>query len=143
MGQRGPVGGGRTPPRPKGMPKMPTWLPAEAQAEWRRVLPILKEMGTVSAADQSIIASYCLAVADLQIASEILDRDGMTVPGEGSLRPHPACGIQRHAMHAIRILGGELGLSPMSRGRLRVPHEEPVAMVETRPRVFSLTDEHN
>ena len=45
-------------------PSMPRDLPAEAQAEWRRVVPELEEIGLLAKVDRAVLVRYCTAWAD-------------------------------------------------------------------------------
>lgn len=101
------------------VPSAPPWLSKEAKAEWRRVTPILvKERRTLTEADLSTLAAYCVAVGQLQEASLILATDGLTFKTEAGIpKPHPAAKLRTDAMTQIRQLGVELGLTPVSRSR--------------------------
>lgn len=94
----------------------PPWLPAEAQAEWQRVHPLLSERGTLTDADLSTLEHYCLAVGQVQECQRAL-ADGLTcTTAAGELKPHPALRIQHAAIAHARALGRQLGITPASRG---------------------------
>ncbi|MEP9348546.1 phage terminase small subunit P27 family [Xanthobacter sp. KR7-225] len=101
------------------VPTAPAWLSKDAKAEWRRVCPILvNERRTLSEADLPTLAAYCAAVGQVQEASRILAKEGLTYSSDSGMpKKHPAVGIRHDAMTQVRQLGGELGLTPVSRSR--------------------------
>lgn len=100
------------------VPPAPAWLPKDGKAEWKRVAPILvTERRTLTVADLPTLGAYCAAVAQVQEASRILEREGLTFATEQGPRKHPAVSIRNDAMTQMRQLGGELGLTPVSRSR--------------------------
>ncbi|MFG1202888.1 phage terminase small subunit P27 family [Xanthobacter aminoxidans] len=99
-------------------PPAPAWLSTVAKGEWRRACRILmEERRTLTAADLPTLAAYCAAVAQVQEATQILAREGLTFSGPQGPKRHPAVGIRHDGMTQVRQLGGELGLTPMSRSR--------------------------
>jgi P27 family predicted phage terminase small subunit len=131
----------RREPRPKaGVPGMPSWLSAEAKAEWRRVVPELRRIGVLVVLDRAAIAAYCTAYAEVVHATKLLEAEGhiidapitsrkrITVDGKPDWEtvvigyrkvPHPAVKLQRSAMMITRQYLGEFGLSPLSRPRIQ------------------------
>lgn len=117
-------------PQPKrGIPKCPSWLPREAQAKWRQLVPQLDDMGLLTVVDGDVLASYCLAWHELREATETLARDGYmeTSTVTGTSKAHPAVAAQRSAWNAIRQFAALLGLDPSSRGRMRVAPKDDAA----------------
>ncbi len=116
-------------PSPKiEVPKMPTWLSAKAKAEWRRIAPELRRLGLVAKIDMAALATYCQAVAEVQIATETIDREGRVctwpiLDKDGNkigerLKAHPAVQQQRDAMQRVKQFAAEFGLSPSGRTRV-------------------------
>ncbi len=100
------------------VPKAPAWLPAAGKAEWKRVAPILvHERSTLSKADLPILAAYCAAFSEIQMATAIIEKEGCTFTGNTGPKRHPAVGIRAAAMTQMRQLGAELGLTPASRNK--------------------------
>jgi P27 family predicted phage terminase small subunit len=115
---------GQPQPTP-GKPSCPRWLSPSARAEWRRVAPELDRMGLLTILDRAALAAYCTAYARWQEANAVLAREGMVIPGwRGALRKHPCVTIMRAAEATMRGFAVELGLTPLSRGRLSVPPPE-------------------
>lgn len=100
------------------VPSPPVWLSKEGKAEWKRVSPILvDERRTLTKADLPTLAAYCEAVAQVQQATRVIEREGLTFMGQSGPKKHPAVGIRHDAMTQVRQLGSELGLTPVSRSR--------------------------
>lgn len=81
-------------PRVKAPPSAPspsTWLDREAKAEWKRVVPELDWLGTLSRVDRAVLATYCSAWSKFVDAEKVVQADGLTVVGHwGADRKHPA-----------------------------------------------------
>ncbi len=82
-----------------GAPIKPEWLSAAASAEWDRSVPIMEGAGYLSVNDQMPLALYCELVADFQA-----DPKGF-----------PAARLTQ-----LRLLMGELGMTPASRAKITV-----------------------
>ena len=107
-----------------GAPKRPAWLPKEAKARWKEVVPLLVKAGILSTLDRAIVSAYCVAWSEFVAASRLLAEEGRTTEtGKGGLKPHPAVGMQRTAVNMLRLTAAQLGLSP--EGRLRLHVEAP------------------
>lgn len=50
---------------PVGIPSVPKHLGTEARKEWKRVTPLLEELGLISGLDRAALALYCQAVGRL------------------------------------------------------------------------------
>ncbi len=108
-----------SPPRSSVSPKVPGWLPKEAKAEWKRVVPILTQRRILTDADLGSLENYCLAIGQVrQCQTEIRKAPSMFVQSERSApRPHPAYRLMHESMRQARQLAAELGLTPVSRSR--------------------------
>lgn len=122
-------------------PRMPAWLPRRAKAEWQRIVPELLGLGLLTRIDLGALASYCVAVGELEEATRTLDKEGrvcvqpiMDKTGEKvgeRLRPHPAVAMQRSAASLVKAFAVEFGLSAASRTRV---HGRPVPPAGTNDR---------
>jgi P27 family predicted phage terminase small subunit len=149
MGKRGPApkptklkilagNPGRRPinthePQPtRGIPSQPSWLSAEARAEWKRITPELDRLGVLTLVDRSALTAYCMAHAELYEASRLLNREGRIITVEVFARDsgikvgtrktvHPAVKLQREAFRLVKQFLGEFGLTPASRSNLKAP----------------------
>src|SRR3954447_3606447 len=82
-----------------GRPKQPDHLSEEAKREWRRIIPLLEQRGTLSKADSQVLALYCetharwlqakreVAENGLMVESTVLDSSGEQVTNR---KPNPA-----------------------------------------------------
>lgn len=125
---------------------MPSWLSAEAQTEWRNVLPELERLKLLTVIDGSVLAAYCQAFAELVIATEMLNEHGRLI-SEPVLdragnhvgnreRTNPAVRLQRDAFARVKQFAAEFGLSPAMRPRLATStngaDEDPLADIIAR-----------
>lgn len=102
-----------------GAPPAPSWLPAPARGEWKRVAPILSERRILTEGDLGSLENYCLAIGQVRECQKILaSLDSPFFEGDnGAPRPHPAIRVMHAAMTHARQLAAELGLTPVSRSR--------------------------
>lgn len=89
----------------------PVWLSEAAQAEWRRVMPILTERRILTDADLGSLENYCIAIGRVRETEAMIQAE--TDP-EMTLKLYRA---QDKAMATARQIGGELGVTPTSRSR--------------------------
>jgi len=84
--------------------------------------PELQRLGILTVLDRGLFAGYCQAYARWREYSEIVAREGATIPGHrGVERKHPLLPALAAAMQTVRALAAEFGLTPASRARLNVP----------------------
>lgn len=119
--------GGRPVKQPPGFrrlpPEAPEWLPAEARAEWERVVPELQRLQLLKPVDRAALTAYCLTWDRLVRAQRELEADGGSVLGEnsqGRVR-HPAVAVVEAASKELRSWAAEFGLSPSSEAKLTSP----------------------
>ena len=99
-------------------PTPPSWLPAHAKAEWRRVLPQLVADRKIAAHELGTVESYCLAVAGMRAAQAAIAEHGTTYKSPtGELKRRPETMLLKENLEAARRLAAELGLTPASRGK--------------------------
>ena len=113
-------------------PTMPRTLSAEAQREWRRVVPLLEGMGTISLLDRGVLIRYCTAWADWIDLDEMLQKTGKLVRGrtQTDLVRNPLWLLRRDAEATATELGRLLGLTPDARARAGIKHEAPAPAEE-------------
>jgi P27 family predicted phage terminase small subunit len=112
---------------PKGIPEMPRFLNTEGRAEWRRIVPILLDMGVLTVADGKALAAYCSAYAQLAKAEAAIEKYGLICatavdPDTGvvELKINPAVRIKSDAMRHLKSFLIEFGLTPAARSRLKI-----------------------
>jgi P27 family predicted phage terminase small subunit len=106
---------------------MPAHLTREARKEWRRVLPLLLERGSLTEADSEAVALLCEMKSRWLAAKQDLEQNGLTVNvtvldrGGNPVctrKPNPALKIAENCERALRSFLTELGLTPRSRERV-------------------------
>lgn len=109
-------------PRPRpGAPTCPRWLPREAKAEWRRIVPELARLGLLSIVDRAALVVYVQAWSDLVSSRAVLAREGSVFKTKtGYLGPRPEVAIANKAARTIMQSCALFGLSPSDRGRMSV-----------------------
>lgn len=108
----------------EGIPTCPSKHP-EIKKIWEYTVDQLSKMRTVTMADRDTLLAYCEAVNMHRIASQLMAKEGVVIPGShGGLVCHPAQKIQREAAQLIRALGTEFGLTPSARTRIKVTASE-------------------
>ncbi|MFC9429263.1 phage terminase small subunit P27 family [Streptomyces sp. NPDC056987] len=104
-------------------PNPPTWLSAEARAEWRRVAPGLQRLDLLKEEDRAVLAAYCETWSQFVTAARTVTREGITsevttvsASGSETVRtvPHPAVAITRSAGRELRAMAVQFGLTPSS-----------------------------
>ncbi|PWB84003.1 MAG: phage terminase small subunit P27 family [Methylocystaceae bacterium] len=100
------------------IPPVPAWLPSEARAEWRRVVPGLRERRTITKEDLPMLESYCLAAGLVRSSQKLIAAEGdMIETTRGEKKRHPAHQTLFQALTESRRLAAELGLTPASRNK--------------------------
>ncbi len=104
----------------RGQPTCPTWLTAEAKAEWRRIIGQLDTAGLMTLADRAALAAYCDAWADyVRAAAELksaLAKDGI---GYAEAVRQGIVGSKAKAREAMLKAADRFGLSPAVRARVK------------------------
>ena len=98
----------------------PGHLPGAAAEEWAKVVALLAEVGLLAKTDLRTVEQWCVACADFEEACHgITDTGGHVIAGDkGGLVVNPWVKIRNDASALMLKLGGELGLTPISRTRL-------------------------
>ncbi len=100
------------------LPPAPSWLPAEAKAEWRRVVPGLRARKTVTREDLPMLEAYCLAAGTVRRMQTTIAAEGDHITNDkGDMKRHPAFQTMFQALTESRRLAAELGLTPASRNK--------------------------
>jgi P27 family predicted phage terminase small subunit len=93
-----------------------------AQAEWRRVAPLLRNCGLISQAERGAVVSLCLEWSTYLAARWQLQRHGVTAEVNGVRRVSPFVAIADGALVHCQRLWSELGLTPSGRAKVaRLP----------------------
>ena len=115
---------------------MPKHLGSAARKEWKRLLPMLLERGSLTEGDASVLALLCETHARWLAAKRDVELNGMmvnvtTLDSSGqpitNRKINPALKVAEAAERALRGFLVELGLTPRSRDRalpVRKPKNE-------------------
>lgn len=109
------------PPKPSpSRPRCPAYLSVYAKTVWRRLVPLLDDLGVLTEADRDTMAVLCQAVADFKAATELIASKGYLVQGrrKGEAVKNPMLQVRREAAREIATYSAMFGLSPADRVRL-------------------------
>lgn len=121
----------RNPEPPPGEPVPPQQLSGEAKAEWGRMIERLRQCQTLSVVDDAALYRYCvlharahrLELACAKLASPFVQ--DVFVDGAGvehvKDKVHPGFAAIRTYDQTLRAYLVEFGLTPASRGRVKLP----------------------
>lgn len=105
------------------------WLPGSleapkdvqglALAEWKRVAPLLLEMGLFAACDSRMLAMYCHWYARFEEARQMVEKEGRVIRSvKGSRIRNPWVSIMVQAAQHMRVTATDLGLTAASRAMI-------------------------
>jgi P27 family predicted phage terminase small subunit len=111
------------------LPQPPAHLSSSARLWWQTAV----QTYVFQEHHLRLLQLVCEAWDRAQAARDLIDREGLTVPGrEGGVRPHPAIAIERDARLAVARLVRELDLDT----------EPPVSERVAPPALFSNRGRH-
>ncbi|VVB52203.1 Phage terminase, small subunit [uncultured archaeon] len=122
-------------PQPKLIaPEMPKGLNKCARREWKRIVPLLQDIGVLSQIDGRALAAYCDAASMVEEATREIRKHGMvfvtkfeTKEGdlvEGDIKANPAVAIKSTFMKVMKSFLIEFGLTPASRRNLKIQKKD-------------------
>ena len=108
--------------------KIPTHLDTYATKEWKRVVPLLKQL-PVAELDREMIESYCQLHSSRRKLEEDIQKNGITYPvddreGNRVVRRNPAYDALLQTIKEQRMIANQLGMTMSSRLSLTTPDEE-------------------
>lgn len=109
-----------------GRPDMPAGLSGAARAEWKRVVPVLEQMGVLTSADGTALAAYCSSYALWMQAERHIAKFGAVFAivddetGQSLLKQNPSLRIRSDALRLMNTFMSKFGLDPKSRAGLVV-----------------------
>lgn len=106
-------------PAAAGCPEPPEWLTEEAAAMWRRLAPDLHAKRVLTLWDVDAFAVVVSAYTTWKVAQQVVDAEGILVPGERGQVKHPAAQIARDQWGVFSQAAGRFGLTPSDRAQLR------------------------
>jgi len=108
------------------MPKAPQWLNPIAKTEWKRVTPLLFDLGLLSRIDMTAFASCCESYAILVQCANYINKQGgyaKYLAGKNSQTTSHLTAMNK-AMNNIKAFCAEFGMTPSSRGRITLTEKE-------------------
>jgi P27 family predicted phage terminase small subunit len=115
----------REPKAIAGEPTVPSTLGPVGRALWRELVAEMAELKTLATADRRVLELACRAHEDHVQASELLVAHGLTyessTPTGLIVRPRPEVGMRTDSWKRFLKALAELGLTPLSRGRIQIP----------------------
>lgn len=101
----------------------PDWLDDIAKAEYKRIVPLLKEL-PVASLDYSLVSSYCMAYSDMVQASERLKSEEDIIETAHGTKLNQNHVIRREAFKIINSVAPKLGMTIDSRLKIFTPKKE-------------------
>lgn len=121
-------------PQPKiGTPHCPEWLSDDARKVWKRLVPLLRDMGVLTLADADAVAMYCSTYVEWRKAQDFVEKHGFVYPIRGEkgevrcFQQFPQVSIARNLLLVLKSFMGEFGLTPAARSRIALPGSEQPA----------------
>ena len=106
---------------PVGLPPAPAWLSPSAKLEYKRLARELVASGIATRLDAVVVATHADAVSRLMEATTALVSSGPLMRGRDGLPvPSPWVKLARDARVEVLRTAAELGLTPASRGRVKM-----------------------
>ena len=101
----------------------PEWLDDIAKDEYKRIVPLLKEL-PVASLDYSLVNSYCMAYSDMVRASERLKEEEDIIETAHGTKLNQNHVIRREAFKVINSVAPKLGMTIDSRLKIFTPKVE-------------------
>lgn len=102
--------------------KAPKYLDKVAKKEWKRVVPILIEIGVLSKVDSAALEAYCTAYSIMvNAATSLAEPEHSTLvytTSNDAQQQLPQVGIFNTAAKQVKMFCSEFGLTPVARMRM-------------------------
>jgi P27 family predicted phage terminase small subunit len=103
--------------------KAPSWVKGKARTQWKKIAPMLQDMGVLTVADETALGLLCDALAEYIEAQEMLRKLGrsyavITEAGSEMWRPRPEVSMAQDAWRRVNNMLGQFGMTPSSRAKL-------------------------
>lgn len=115
-------------------PKMPSHLTSAARKEWKRILPLLLQRGSLTEGDSAALALYSECHARWLQAKKDVDENGITLTttvldshGQAisTRKTNPALRTLENCERSLRNFLREMGLTPTTRERVIPAKQQP------------------
>jgi P27 family predicted phage terminase small subunit len=114
-------------PQPKQVaPKCPSHLDKLARREWKRLVPILRDMRVLTEADYIQLGLLCSTYSRLIQAQEALNKSSLLIKSKksGYVQMSPLLSIINTCTEQLAKLCAGFGLNPASRARIQVERND-------------------
>jgi P27 family predicted phage terminase small subunit len=118
------------PERVETLPDPPDWVGEYGIKEWERVGPVLIEQRLLTEADLMAFAAYCANVHLMIVSMGDIEKNGTTVLGARGEVRNPALASFAQAVTSLRALATEFGMTPSSRGRMRLAGDDGESLAD-------------
>ena len=112
------------PSPPVKIPNPPIKLGATARRHWKYVVPLLEQMGVLSAIDSAALAAYCQTFEQWSDLEDVIKKDNkLAEDDETKLSLRDKLSVGRSLIqirNQMRMMLAEFGMTPASRGRVSV-----------------------
>ncbi len=112
------------PEKPSKVPRAPRHLRDAAKKEWRRIAPVLLDLGLLTEIDTVALAAYCEVYASWVDASTSLAKTGTIITSGGVVKANPLVNITSKFYDQMRAMLAEFGMTPSSRSRVKVVNKK-------------------
>ena len=122
-----------------GEPERPTWMRGDAAAEWNRLTAILRAEKRLNLSEAPALEKLCVAHARwMRLIRKCGNpRTPLTVKSlEGGEKPNPVFQMERLASLQCRMLYNDFGLTPGTRGRVKIAAPTETDKDRLRARFF-------
>lgn len=108
------------PKPPIAIPSCPAHLSPSAKSEWKRLARTLHQLGVISELDRAALAAYCQAYGRwVEAERKLKETPSLLRTPAGYVQPSPWLGIANKNLEMMHKFMSELGLSPVSRTRVK------------------------
>jgi P27 family predicted phage terminase small subunit len=116
-----------------GRPSCPSYLSPIAKTEWRRIVRLLRERGTLTRGDGPAIEVYCqtyarwrACITEIETKGDFIDTTWTDLTGTHTKRTiNPASKLAGQLANSLRAMQVQLGATPGSRGEREADEARP------------------
>lgn len=116
-----------------GRPSCPSYLSSIAKAEWRRIVRLLRERGTLTRGDGPAIEVYCqtyarwrACITEIEAKGDFIDTTWTDLTGTHTKRTiNPASKLAGQLANSLRAMQVQLGATPGSRENAKQTKPDP------------------
>ena len=107
-------------PKPQSsIPRCPKILKTGAKAEWKRIAPILANLGILTQIDRAALAGYCQSYARwVEAEDKVAERGEVVKSVNGNIMTNPYLTVANKSLENMRKFLVEFGMTPSSRTRI-------------------------